>query len=170
MRLKRVHYSRVTEVLLNLLSLVYSCNCFALLRLLACCRKILSTSFQLSSCKLSTWNSYCKLSTKVHCIRYSLCCLFALTARRQLYELFVQFDNVATACQFRNALHDSLNCLNDALSSEVPLSAVFNSLLAVMFIIMFTAFWWNKVEYVTVENIMSRNVLIFFICYLCVIF
>jgi len=36
----------------------------------------------------------------------------------QLNELFVQFDNVATACQFYNAIHDSPNCLNDASSSE----------------------------------------------------
>jgi len=44
----------------------------------------------------------------------SLCCLFALTARRQLNELFVlQFDNVATAFQFHNAIPDSLNCFND---------------------------------------------------------
>jgi len=57
----------------------------------------------------------------------SLCCLFALIARRQSNELFVQFDNVATACQFHNAIYDSLNCLNDASSSEAPLSAVFNS-------------------------------------------
>jgi len=56
----------------------------------------------------------------------SLCCLIALTAHRQLNELFVQFDNAATACQFYNAIHDSLNCLNDALSSEAPMGAVFN--------------------------------------------
>jgi len=56
----------------------------------------------------------------------SLWCLFALTARHQLNELFVQFDNVATACQFYNAINDSLNCLNDASSSEAPISAVFN--------------------------------------------
>jgi len=35
----------------------------------------------------------------------SLCCLFALTARPQLNELFVQFDDVATACQFYNAIY-----------------------------------------------------------------
>jgi len=51
----------------------------------------------------------------------SLCCLFALIARRQLNELFVQFNNVATAYQFYNAIHDSINCLNDALSPEVPI-------------------------------------------------
>jgi len=56
----------------------------------------------------------------------SLCCLFALTARRELNELFVQFDNFATACQFYNAIHDSLNCLNDASSSEAPISAIYN--------------------------------------------
>jgi len=38
----------------------------------------------------------------------------------------VQFDNVATACQFYNAIYDSLNCLNDASSSEAPMGAVFN--------------------------------------------
>jgi len=56
----------------------------------------------------------------------SLCCLFALTARRQLNELFVQFDNVATARQFYNAIHGSLNCLNDPSSSEAPMGTVFN--------------------------------------------
>jgi len=35
----------------------------------ACCCKMLWTSVQLSSCKLTTWHSYCKLSTIVHCIR-----------------------------------------------------------------------------------------------------
>jgi len=40
----------------------------------------------------------------------SLCCLFALTARRKLKELFVQFDNATTACQFCNAILDSLTC------------------------------------------------------------
>jgi len=51
----------------------------------------------------------------------SLCSLFALTARRQLNELFLQFDNVATAYQFYNAIHYSINCLNDASSSEAPI-------------------------------------------------
>jgi len=40
--------------------------------------------------------------------------LFALTASRELNELFVQFDNVATACQFHNAILNSLTCLNNA--------------------------------------------------------
>jgi len=44
-----------------------------------------------------------------------------ITARRQLNELFLQFDNVATAYQFYNAIHDSINCLNDALSPEAPI-------------------------------------------------
>jgi len=43
----------------------------------------------------------------------SLCYLFALTARRKLNELFVQFDNVTTACQFHDAILDSLTCTND---------------------------------------------------------
>jgi len=43
----------------------------------------------------------------------------SLTAYRQLNELFVQLDNVA--CQFYNAIHDSLNCLNDASSSEAKI-------------------------------------------------
>jgi len=56
----------------------------------------------------------------------SLCCLFALTARRKLNELFVQLDNVTTACQFYNATLDSLNCLNDALSSEASINTIYN--------------------------------------------
>jgi len=56
----------------------------------------------------------------------SLCCLFALTARRKLNELFVQFDNVTTACQFYNAILDSLNCLSDALSSEASINTIYN--------------------------------------------
>jgi len=43
---------------------------------------------------------------------------FLLTARRKLKKLFAQFDNVTTACQFHNAILDSLTCLN-VLSSEV---------------------------------------------------
>jgi len=54
----------------------------------------------------------------------SLCCLFALTTRCKLNELFVQFDNVTTACQFCNAILDSLNCLNDALSSEASITSL----------------------------------------------
>jgi len=37
--------------------------------------------------------------------------LFALAARRKLNELSVQFDNVTTACQFYNAILDSLNIM-----------------------------------------------------------
>jgi len=65
----------------------------------------------------------------------SLCCLFALTVRRKLNELFVQFDNVTTTCQFYNATLDSLNRLNDALSSQ-----------ASMFMFIFAAFWRNKLN------------------------
>jgi len=49
--------------------------------------------------------------------------LFALTARRKLNELFVQSDNVTTACQFYN---DILSCLNDALSSEASINTTYN--------------------------------------------
>jgi hypothetical protein len=56
----------------------------------------------------------------------SLCCLFALTARRKLNDLFVQFNNVTTACQFYNAILDSLNCLNDASRSEASINTTFN--------------------------------------------
>jgi len=52
----------------------------------------------------------------------NLCYLFALTARRKLNEVFVQFDNVTAACQFYNAILDSLNCLNDDLSSEASIN------------------------------------------------
>jgi len=55
-----------------------------------------------------------------------LCYLFALTACRKLNELFVQFDNVRTACQFHNAILDSLNCLNDALSSGASANTIYN--------------------------------------------
>jgi len=34
----------------------------------------------------------------------SLCYLFSSTARRRLDELFAQFDNITTACQFYNAI------------------------------------------------------------------
>jgi len=56
----------------------------------------------------------------------SLCYLFASTARRKLNELFVQFDNVTTACQFHNAILDSLTCMNDALSSEASANTIYN--------------------------------------------
>ena len=39
----------------------------------------------------------------------SFCRLFALTARRKSNKLIVQFNNVSTACQFYNAILDSLN-------------------------------------------------------------
>ena len=39
----------------------------------------------------------------------SLCLLFSLTARRQLNELFVQFDSVKTACKLHNAILDSFH-------------------------------------------------------------
>jgi len=48
----------------------------------------------------------------------SLCYLFSLTARGELDELFAQFDNVTTACQFNNAILDSFTCLT-GFSSEV---------------------------------------------------
>jgi len=35
--------------------------------------------------------------------------------------IFLQFDNVATAYQFYNAIHDSINCSNGASSPEVPI-------------------------------------------------
>jgi len=54
----------------------------------------------------------------------SLCYLFSLTARRKLDELFAQFDNVTTACQFHNAILDSLTCINDALSSEASVITI----------------------------------------------
>jgi len=47
----------------------------------------------------------------------SLCCLFALTARRNLNKLFVQFDNVTTARQFDNAILDSRTCLKNFQNS-----------------------------------------------------
>jgi len=56
----------------------------------------------------------------------SLCYIFALTARRKLNELFAQFDNVATACLFHNAILDSLTCINDALSSEASVNTIYN--------------------------------------------
>jgi len=56
----------------------------------------------------------------------SLCYLFALTARHKLNELFVQFDNVTTACQFHNAILDSPNCVNDAQSSEASVNTICN--------------------------------------------
>jgi len=56
----------------------------------------------------------------------SLCYLFALIASRKLNELFVQFDNVTTACQFHNAILDSLTCINDALSSEASVNTIYN--------------------------------------------
>jgi len=61
-----------------------------------------------------------------HDTYYSLCYFFALTTRRKLNELFVQFDNVTTACQFHNAILDSLNCLNDVLSSEASVNTIYN--------------------------------------------
>jgi len=70
----------------------------------------------------------------------NLCYLFSLTARRKLDELVVQFDNATTACQFHNAILDSLTCINDALSSEAP---------AFMFSLCLLPFWRNKVEYDT---------------------
>jgi len=48
------------------------------------------------------------------------------TARRKLNELFGQFDNVTTACQFHNAILDSLTCTNDALSSEASINITHN--------------------------------------------
>jgi len=44
------------------------------------------------------------------------------TARRKFNELFIQFDNVTTACQFHNAKLDSLTCINDALSLEASVN------------------------------------------------
>jgi len=38
---------------------------------------------------------------------------------RKLNEVFVQFDNVTTACQFHTAILDSHNCLNNVLSSAL---------------------------------------------------
>jgi len=70
----------------------------------ACSWKMLSNSFQLSSCIHSQLDklTYCKLSIYKMFIasENSLCYLFSLTARRKLDELFAQFDNVTTACQF----------------------------------------------------------------------
>jgi len=56
----------------------------------------------------------------------SSCYLFALTARRKLNEVFAQFDNVTTACQFHKAILDSLTCISDALSSEVSVNTIYN--------------------------------------------
>jgi len=57
----------------------------------------------------------------------SLCYLFALTVRRKLNELFVQFNNVTTACQFHNAnlyLIVSHDCMNDTLSLEASVNTI----------------------------------------------
>jgi len=56
----------------------------------------------------------------------SLCYLFALTACRKLNELFAQFDNVTTACQFHKAIIDSLTCLSDALSLKTSVNTIYN--------------------------------------------
>jgi len=48
-----------------------------------------------------------------------LCYLYSLTARRKLNELFSQFDNVTTACQFHNAIFD-------ALSAEASANTFYN--------------------------------------------
>jgi len=88
---------------------------------------MLSTSFQLSSCTLTTWHiRNANALQKFIASEDSLCYLFALTARRKLDELFVQFDNVTTVCQFHNAIPDSLTCTNDALSSEASVNTIHN--------------------------------------------
>jgi len=112
----------------------------------ACCCKILSTSFKLSSCR--GLHSQLDIRTAHFLQQFiasenSLCYLFALTARRKLHELF---DNVTTARQFHNAILDSLTCTNDALSSEA--FCRYYPQLAFVFILVFAAFWRNKVEYI----------------------
>jgi len=52
--------------------------------------------------------------------------LFALTAHLKLNELFAQFYNVTTACQFHNAVLDSLTCINDALSTHASVNTIYN--------------------------------------------
>jgi len=47
----------------------------------------------------------------------SWCYFFLLTARRKLDELFTQFVNVTTTCQFHNSILNSFTCSN-VLSSD----------------------------------------------------
>ena len=100
--------SRATEVLLNLVWLVYSWNCSACTTspaVVKCCQldfKFLPVRSQLDTRPANVLQKFIASEN-------SLCCLFALTARRKLNEQFVQFNNVTTACQFYNAILDSLN-------------------------------------------------------------
>jgi len=77
-----------------------------------------STVFQISSRTNATWDSLCNFLHTFIASDNSLRYLFSLTARRKLNELFAQLDNVTTACQLHNVLHDSFIRLND-LNSEV---------------------------------------------------
>jgi len=83
-------------------------------------------SFNINICIFVNWASDLLLSRMKYNANKSQCIRCALTARRKLNELFVQFDNVTTACQFHNAVLDSLTCINDALSSEETVNIIFN--------------------------------------------
>jgi len=68
--------------------------------------------------------------------------LFSLTARRKLDEQFAQFDNVTTACQFYNAILDSLTLTNGFELRDIC------ECHPIMFINVFAVFWRNEVELV----------------------
>jgi len=64
----------------------------------------------------------------------SICYLFALTARRKLIELFVQFDNVIQLhVSFIMLYLNGLTCTNDALSLEASVNTIHNYSLYVYF-------------------------------------
>jgi len=110
MRLRRVHYSlNRSSFEFAVIRLFLKLFCTTSPAVVKCCQLAFSFLPVHSQLDIRTAHFLQRLIASEN----SLCYLFALTARRKLNELFVQFDNVTTACQFHDAILDSLTCTND---------------------------------------------------------